>query len=624
MAIRLQICGVEDEMDVTLEKNAPSDVSQSSSVPPAGAFDRRQLFQDDESFAAFGFLLKCCSHVARSEQKSPQGIKFVLPRTDGYVVKADFLEERLVGCELVEEVQNFCQPRQYVRAVSAEERDWLGISQILGQAVGGISLRSTASRSVLAELARLDLELEKRLSFPWLVKNPIVPKTVAYCDGRDRSSTLPVLTAAKALGIRMIVLDEPGHWLESLETSHLREVFVPTDLTVNDDLPMRIIQALESTGLQVDGLTTNWEPYIIPVAEAAAFLGLPCERLSAYDICRDKYQQQVLSGNPAIQVTRDKPLEPLLNGETEFPQVIKPSEGRNSEGVSKVNNQEDLVKAVDRIFNTDYDHISDINAINVEPYCDGPEIDANIVLQDGNALFVEIADDFPKAGDEDATGAAIVFKESAMVYPSGLPSVEQEMLKESLHQALIKFGFQNGVFHVEARVGDSTMEYRVDDGTLDLRQRSNGRNRQPSSSLVEVKPRLAGLMCNRAAACTSGVNYEALYLLFAIGDKEGVAALSMPFLGGPQYCSNVVCIEPGRGGELVIGDSGQDLRVRCPELWENVSSYHCLFEKVQRVPDPRTDEVVWLVWFVVFSREGRERLLELSERAWKEVRYELV
>lgn len=85
--------------------------------------------------------------------------------------------------------------------------------------------------------------------------------------------------------------------------------------------------------------------------------------------------------------------------------------------------------------------MTDVNAVSVEAYCDGPEIDANFVLQDGEVLFVEGADDFPKAGDREEAGASTVFKESAVLYPSGLPAAELEMVQRYLHQTLLKFGF---------------------------------------------------------------------------------------------------------------------------------------------------------------------------------------
>ncbi|KAF6220530.1 hypothetical protein HO133_002963 [Letharia lupina] len=201
--------------------------------------------------------------------------------------------------------------------------------------------------------------------------------------------------------------------------------------------------------------------------------------------------------------------------------------------------------------------LTGVNAVSVEPYCDGPEIDANFVLQDGEVLFVEGADDFPKAGDREEAGTSTVFKASAVLYPSGLPAAELEMVQRSLHQTLLKFGFRSGVSHVEARVRDSSMQYGVSDGVLDLQTAaSESLTEAPNSFLIEVNPRLPGLMVTRAVHSTYGISYAALHLLIAVGDAERTAALSQPFCAGPQYWRNVVFITLDKGGVLAADDVG--------------------------------------------------------------------
>lgn len=354
-------------------------------------------------------------------------------------------------------------------------------------------------------------------------------------------------------------------------------------------------------------------------------MGFPRESLAAFDICRDKYRQHILSGEPAVRVTKGHDTESTKDVDIEYPAVVKPSGGTNSEGVTKVRDHRELEEAVDRVFKSQYGHLTDVNAVSVEPYCDGPEIDANFVLQDGEVLFVEFADDFPKAGDQGEAGTSTVFKERAMLYPSGLPAAELEIVKRSLHQTLLKFGFRSGVFHVEARVRHSSMQYGVSGGVLDLQiAASEPLTKAPESFLIEVNPRLPGLMATRAALSTYGISYAALHLLIAVGDTERTAALSQPFCAGPQYWSNVVFITPDKGGVFASEDVGDELKKGCPDLWRSVSTYHCYFEKGQRVPEPTADEATWVAWFVVYSRVLRRHLLEISERVRAEVRYELL
>ena len=617
-------------------KGDESEVNTSSPKAPKISLDHLTgLHHDadcdgDSSFAGISFFVWCCAVAAETSEGRGRAVKLILPRTDGFLSQSDFLEQRLIQCEGVERVQSFCQPRQYLRSLSAEQVQWGGLYQMLGNAVGGILLnipRHGHAMSEMSELSKLEAELDNRLSFPWMTRQPITRKMLAYVDGRDRSGTEPLLRAAKTLGIGVIVLGTPGHWLELPEAPHLSDHFVPIDMSINASLPMRIVKALNSLDVDIDGLTTNFELYVYPVAEATTFLGLPCESLAAFDICGDKHRQHITSGDPAVRVTkRQNNKSKTADIDTPFPAVVKPCGGTNSEGVSKVQDHGELEAAVDRVFNSQYGHLVDVNAVSVEPYCDGPEIDANFVLQDGDVLFAEFADDFPKAGDREEDGASTVFKETSMLYPSGLPAAELEMVKKSLHETLLKFGFRSGVFHVEARVQNSNMQYGTCDGVLDLQTAaaSSPVTKAPKSFLIEVNPRLPGQMCCTAAHCTYGVSYAALHVLIAIGDKERTAAFSQPFCAGPQYWSNAVFIIPDKGGILSSDDIGDELKERRPDLWRSVSSYYCYFEKGQRVPDPTADEEIWLAWFVLHSRVGRRDLLEISERVKAEVRYELL
>ena len=93
-----------------------------------------------------------------------------MPRTDGYLSKSDFLEQRLIQCEGVERVQSFCQPRQYLRSQSAEQVQWGGLYQMLGNAVEGILLNVPPHGHAISELSKLEAELDNRLSFPWTTR----------------------------------------------------------------------------------------------------------------------------------------------------------------------------------------------------------------------------------------------------------------------------------------------------------------------------------------------------------------------------------------------------------------------------------------------------------------------
>ncbi|KAL8765702.1 MAG: hypothetical protein Q9203_006476, partial [Teloschistes exilis] len=370
-----------------------------------------------------------------------------------------------------------------------------------------------------------------------------------------------------------------------------------------------IFRALSGQDIHIHGLTSNLDWLTYPAAEAAAFMGLPHEDLKALVICRNKYRQKLISGDPALQIRKGDDARSILNGSFHFPMVVKPSGGLNFEGVSKVLNQDELETAVDRVFASQYDHMSHVNAVNVEEYCAGPEVDVNFVLLDGEILFVEVADDFPKAGDGEQGAQSSVFKETAMVYPTALPTDEVKMLTKLLHKTL------------EARVANSRKQYLCRDSLLDLVDRNEEglTTAEPSAVLIEVNARLPGDMCRAAALRAYGVDYNALHLLLALGDTERATATAKPFLTGPQCHCETLFIVADRGGVLDSEDVHETLKVEHPELAASVGESYCFYKKGDVVPKHTADSQPWIAWLLVFSREGRKDLLRRAEEIRRNV-----
>ncbi|KAF2785585.1 hypothetical protein K505DRAFT_261768 [Melanomma pulvis-pyrius CBS 109.77] len=97
----------------------------------------------------------------------------------------------------------------------------------------------------------------------------------------------------------------------------------------------------------------------------------------------------------------------------------------------------------------------------IERYCDGSELDINVVMIDDEIILFEASDDFPKGADSNAVqGTVGTFIEVAHVLPTALPQNEQNILQEDLRQSLIRMGFHDGFFHIEARIEWSSMAYR--------------------------------------------------------------------------------------------------------------------------------------------------------------------
>jgi hypothetical protein len=95
---------------------------------------------------------------------------------------------------------------------------------------------------------------------------------------------------------------------------------------------------------------------------------------------------------------------------------------------------------------------------------EGPEVDANMILVNGEVASFEVNDDFPSLGDydsEDLTREARVanFVETSNMLPSGLPSSELEPLRQRLHELVLAASFRDGVLHIEAKLQNPSCHY---------------------------------------------------------------------------------------------------------------------------------------------------------------------
>jgi len=637
--------------------------------------------QDFGSAAAFGFFLDCLSSAAAgnnhddSEGERDDSVvacRLVVPRSSGYIVRSDILSLRLIGCELVDSVVSFAKPQQYFDGKTTVDSVNV-VSNAFAASIGGILLTiekknkgKTRQQHLLSNgaangisnglspsstldslLASLDDELRNRLSFPWLSSQiPHRRPTLAIVDGGlrgpdDGGTGGSIYMAAEALGIDMVVLDNPGHWVNGPKYRHWRKAFVPLELQLEPDpgFADRIAAAVRSyEGGHIDGILTCRDHYKLPVAEAAVQLCLPTYPPSAYAIATDKFKTSVSEGHAAFQATSAEEALQIVREQQHsltFPLLIKPCNGFLSEGVFRAESLSHLeagARALDR-FDADR-HGRDFV---IEKYCEGPEVDANVVLCDGEVVFFELSDDFPKSGDAKGSGRPggdvnSNFLELANVLPSALPDGEQAMLRDELRKSLLRMGFRDGFYHLEARVEDSSMEYATKGGILDLRERAATKSvgeeeaatATPSSWLIEVNPRPPGIQASEAVRYTYGVDFFGLALLFALNDKDRARRLSHAFSRGPQYWCEMVFIPVEGGGVFDSGDVCEELFGRRPDLADHVSACFCFLRRGDRVSDPaRTGLNSWVAYFNVFSRESRAHVLELADRVRQEVTFSI-
>lgn len=434
-----------------------------------------------------------------------------VPASPGYVIRTKYFQQRFAGCADLGALCDRTLYGQHVNPVDTRE-----IQAVLDGSI--FMLVRPDDDTHLRNDPAVANELRARFNSQWLVEAQPKPKIIPLVDGHlNLESFLPLYRSATELGIKIVVLNGPGHWLLDPSLRHMFQDFIPIDMTPDETFHHRIADAVKGYG-PVDGICAIATACLAPVARAATILGLPTSPPDAMECANDKYQTRLLAGGcgPSTLVNEVSDLQDRI-AEKKFvplyPSIVKPSLGAGSENVYRADNEVELVEAVRRACERSR------RKVLVEAYIDGPELDVNYVLQNGEILFFEMSDDFPSPGDDGTIDCD--FWETTTVLPSRLPSDEWTLVRESLHRLLLTMGLVTGVFHLEAHVRNSSMEYSTGDGVIDLRAGMRAQDgRVPRSYLIEINPRPPGAPCVTATAGAYGVNMYDMHLLACLAEDE--------------------------------------------------------------------------------------------------------
>lgn len=166
---------------------------------------------------------------------------------------------------------------------------------------------------------------------------------------------------------------------------------------------------------------TTIDVYFDAAAKVSTELGLNTSPIESLNMAQDKYATRTRFGNEtpvSLLISGVEDLRQRVTSGTSkltYPLIVKPSKCWASEGVFKVTNENDLFVSVEKlsVFQPGI-------KIIVETYVDGPEVDANFLLWDGEILFFEVVDDFPCSADEPGSADTANLQELEMVCPSNL------------------------------------------------------------------------------------------------------------------------------------------------------------------------------------------------------------
>jgi biotin carboxylase len=255
------------------------------------------------------------------------------------------------------------------------------------------------------------------------------------------------------LGARLVIVDEPGHWSESLADEIAEAKWVAAPISGDPDVDAgAILGALERADIRADGVLTFWENSVCEAARVAAALGLPGNPPEAVDTARSKVRTRELSmrlGLLTPKAQRVRSLDELFAAAADigFPAVVKPEFGASAMGCVRVDDFESLpgvYKLVRSVVTPEQDGIFRAGSdLLLEQYLDGVEFDVDLVLQEGECVFASVSQNWPTAEPS--------FQETGLHLPPDHNKRAVRKLVDLSVQTVQSFGFRRGVLHVEGK-----------------------------------------------------------------------------------------------------------------------------------------------------------------------------
>ncbi|KAF4998417.1 hypothetical protein FDECE_11791 [Fusarium decemcellulare] len=583
---------------------------------------------------SFDFETFLVESLAAQETDEPHiRCAFVLPTVSGYVVRSDFMQRRFTGSDHAKAVCGFVDPLQFVKAVNlAKERD---LRNLLESAVAGLLLHNTDCPA--GDFSGLLDELDNRITFPWLSERCIQPARVVWVGGRYAvSESDRIWDAAYALGISLIIVDEPGNWMEDDSGPHAyyREAFVPMDMTADDGFVDRLLQTVRNLQktMKIDGIQALTDARLAKGAKVSEILGLPTSPSSSFELSTDKGKvltMEAEEGQVCVYSDFDDFQQRFqrdgLPKALEYPLVVKPCLGWASECVIKVANEEQLIEAASKASARHGVGPLQKPSFMIERYADGPEYDATFVLRDGEVLFLDVVDDFPSSADLPGAASEGDFMETENLAPTALPEKEVDIIRDSIRRSILRLGFTSGVFNCEGRIVNSSMRYSlVDQGVGDLETVTQSQaGKEPSVFLHEINARVPAYNCTTAAHLTYGVDFYAQTLLFSIGHMDRYSSLARQFRNGPQWHLTFVHFIPERAGVMKTPDAILQLVESLGDLKSAVVATHTVVKGGQKVREATSSEPTFIGWIQVVSKVSRAECLRLAREIRSRFEYEL-
>ena len=245
----------------------------------------------------------------------------------------------------------------------------------------------------------------------------------------------PLVEKANQMGLRTICFA----WSDGAVCRGICDTFYDISVVEKD----KILQICQQE--QIDAICTIASDVAAPtVAYVAEKMGLVGNSYECSVKANNKFLMRnafVCSGVPCPRYMMVTSVKQALDSYIQYPLIVKPSDRSGSAGVTKVENKEQLITAVDTALNTSFK-----KEAMIEEFIDGREISVEFISYKGKHYPLQITDK--------VTTGAPHFVELEHHQPANLPDEMFVKIYEITNKALDSLGITNGASHAEYIITD--------------------------------------------------------------------------------------------------------------------------------------------------------------------------
>jgi len=181
---------------------------------------------------------------------------------------------------------------------------------------------------------------------------------------------------------------------------------------------------------------------------------------------------------------------------------------------------------------------------------------------------------------------------------------------------LLRLGFRTGVFHCEARITNSSVEFSLVEDLLELMPKTVSPDGQVKCHLIEINARPPGFQSVANSIYTFGVDYFAARILAAVSDIQRLEQVCTPFSiptmpSGAGCWSHLLFLPVLQGGLMTEKSELRHVFARVPEPAAHIVWSVCMFEPGDILPDPSAGAVIFAT-LLLSSNEGRRHTMKVA------------